>query len=59
MTIQEISEKLNRKTKQGERIQFATILKAYVMDINVENLNPGIISIRWLVHFLFFLNIFY
>ncbi|XP_016908924.2 meiosis-specific with OB domain-containing protein isoform X1 [Apis cerana] len=46
MTIQEISEKLNRKTKQGERIQFATILKAYVMDINVENLNPGIISIR-------------
>lgn len=58
MTIQEISEKLNRKSKQGERIQFATILKAYVMDINVENLNPGIISIRWLVHFLFSLNIF-
>ncbi|XP_043594368.1 meiosis-specific with OB domain-containing protein [Bombus pyrosoma] len=46
MTIREISEKLNKKPKQGERIQFATILKAYVMDINVETLSPGILSIR-------------
>lgn len=53
MTIREISEKLNKNPKQGERIQFATILKAYVMDINVETLSPGILSIRWLIYFLF------
>nr|XP_012154458.1 PREDICTED: meiosis-specific with OB domain-containing protein [Megachile rotundata] len=46
MTIQDISDKLNKKPKQGERIQFATILKAYVMDINVESMSPGIISTR-------------
>ncbi|KAF3422653.1 hypothetical protein E2986_10080 [Frieseomelitta varia] len=46
MTIKEISEKLNKKPKQGERIQFATILKAYVMDMNVESLSPAILSTR-------------
>ncbi|XP_076756999.1 meiosis specific with OB domains hold'em [Xylocopa sonorina] len=43
MTIQEISNKLNMKLKEGERIQFATILKAYVMDINVECISPEIL----------------
>ncbi|KAK9300973.1 hypothetical protein QLX08_006472 [Tetragonisca angustula] len=46
MTIKDISEKLNKKPKQGERIQFATILKAYVMDMNVESLSPAILSTR-------------
>ena len=52
MTIKDISEKLNKKPKQGERIQFATILKAYVMDMNVESLSPAILSTRWFVCFL-------
>ncbi|XP_076168332.1 meiosis specific with OB domains hold'em isoform X2 [Ptiloglossa arizonensis] len=46
MTVQDISNKLNKKSKQGERIQFATILKAYVIDINVDKLGPRIISRR-------------
>ncbi|KOC62456.1 Uncharacterized protein C16orf73 like protein [Habropoda laboriosa] len=46
MTIQDISNKLNKKPTQGERIQFAIILKAYVMDINVESTNPGVLSTR-------------
>ncbi|XP_053997497.1 meiosis-specific with OB domain-containing protein isoform X2 [Hylaeus anthracinus] len=46
MTVQDISNKLNKKPKQGERIQFATILKAYVLDINVDSLSPRIISKR-------------
>ncbi|XP_017760686.1 PREDICTED: meiosis-specific with OB domain-containing protein [Eufriesea mexicana] len=46
MTVQEISNKLNTKLKQGERIQFATILRAYVMDINVENISSTILSTR-------------
>ncbi|CAD1480872.1 unnamed protein product [Heterotrigona itama] len=53
MTIQQISEKLNKKPKQGERIQFATILKAYVMDMNVESLSPAILLTRWFVCSLF------
>ncbi|XP_076243469.1 meiosis specific with OB domains hold'em [Calliopsis andreniformis] len=46
MTVQDISNKLKKKTKQGERIQFATILKAYVMDINVDSTSPGTITTR-------------
>ncbi|KZC14500.1 Uncharacterized protein C16orf73 like protein [Dufourea novaeangliae] len=46
MTIQDISNKLNKQPKQGDRIQFAVILKAYVIDIDVDSLNPGIISRR-------------
>ncbi|XP_053982758.1 meiosis-specific with OB domain-containing protein isoform X2 [Hylaeus volcanicus] len=46
MTVQDISNKVNKKPKQGERIQFATILKAYVLDINVDSLSPRIISKR-------------
>ncbi|CAK9798911.1 Meiosis-specific with OB domain-containing protein [Anthophora quadrimaculata] len=46
MTIQDISNKLNKKSTHGERLQFATILKAYVMDINVESTNTGVISTR-------------
>ncbi|XP_076669856.1 meiosis specific with OB domains hold'em isoform X3 [Andrena cerasifolii] len=46
MTVQDISTKLNKKTKQGERLHFASILKGYVMDINTESISPGIISNR-------------
>nr|XP_031835370.1 meiosis-specific with OB domain-containing protein isoform X2 [Nomia melanderi] len=46
MTIQDISNKLNKQSKEGKRIQFAAILKAYIMDMNVDSLNPGIISRR-------------
>ncbi|XP_034176492.2 meiosis specific with OB domains hold'em [Osmia lignaria lignaria] len=46
MTIQDISDKLNKKPKHGERIQFATILKANVMDINVDSFSPGTITTR-------------
>ncbi|XP_017878383.1 meiosis-specific with OB domain-containing protein [Ceratina calcarata] len=46
MTIQQITTKLNQKPQQDERIQFAAILKAYVMDINVECLDPGMLTIR-------------
>lgn len=51
MTIQDISNKLNKKTKQGDRLQFATILRAYVMDINTTS--SGIISTRWFISFVF------
>ncbi|XP_063974601.1 meiosis-specific with OB domain-containing protein isoform X2 [Diachasmimorpha longicaudata] len=38
MTIQEISEKLNKKeSRDGERMQFVTILYATVTEINMEN----------------------
>lgn len=56
MTVQDISNKLNKKSKQGERIQFATILKAYVIDINVDKLGPRIISRRWYISFTFIFN---
>ncbi|XP_076647537.1 meiosis specific with OB domains hold'em [Halictus rubicundus] len=46
MTIQEISNRLNKAPKAGDRLQFAVILKAYVMDINVDSRNPEIISSR-------------
>ncbi|XP_046816916.1 meiosis-specific with OB domain-containing protein [Vespa crabro] len=47
MTIEEISERLNQGTivKDG-RLQFATILKAIVTDMNVDDINPGLISTR-------------
>ncbi|XP_076633259.1 meiosis specific with OB domains hold'em [Colletes latitarsis] len=44
MTVQDISNKLNKTPKEGERIQFAVILKAYVIDINVNSLSPTILS---------------
>ena len=49
MTVQDISTKLNKKTKQGERLHFASILKGYVMDINTDSISPGIISNRWFI----------
>lgn len=49
MTVKDISTKLNKKTKLGERLQFASILKGYVMDINTESISPGIISNRWFI----------
>ncbi|XP_078047143.1 meiosis specific with OB domains hold'em [Augochlora pura] len=44
MTIQEISNKLNKNCKPGMRLQFAVILKAFVMDINVDSTSPTIIT---------------
>ncbi|XP_033342347.2 meiosis specific with OB domains hold'em [Megalopta genalis] len=46
MTIQEISDRLNKHSKPGERLQFAVILKAYVMDINIESTSSTIITRR-------------
>lgn len=48
MTIEEISERLNQGTIVEEgRLQFATILKAIVTDMNVDNTTSGLISTRW------------
>lgn len=48
MTIEEISERLNQGTiVEDGRLQFATILKAIVTDMNVDDANPGLISTRW------------
>ncbi|XP_076291621.1 meiosis specific with OB domains hold'em [Lasioglossum baleicum] len=46
MTIQEISDRLNKMPKTEDRLQFAVILKANVMDINVDSMDAGIISSR-------------
>ncbi|KAG7207151.1 hypothetical protein KM043_008842 [Ampulex compressa] len=46
MTIQEISQKLNKKTRVDERLQFAVIVKATVTDINVDSIAGDLISRR-------------
>ncbi|XP_032679792.1 meiosis-specific with OB domain-containing protein [Odontomachus brunneus] len=46
MTIQQITEKLQKKASMdGERLQFATIVKALVTEMNLEDL-PNVISIK-------------
>ncbi|XP_014612711.1 PREDICTED: meiosis-specific with OB domain-containing protein [Polistes canadensis] len=47
MTIEEISEKINQAAiVEDGRLQFATILKAMVTDMNLDDTNPGLISTR-------------
>ncbi|KAI4502350.1 hypothetical protein M0802_002262 [Mischocyttarus mexicanus] len=47
MTIEEISDKLNQGAiVEDGRLQFATILKAMVTDMNLDDTNPGLISTR-------------
>lgn len=59
MTIQQITEKLQkRKSTDGERLQFATIVKALVTDINLEDL-PNVISIKWYCFLHFSHRIYY
>ncbi|XP_050447497.1 meiosis-specific with OB domain-containing protein [Cataglyphis hispanica] len=47
MTIQQITEKLQRKTNvEGERLQFATIVKASVTEMNLDGSLKDVISVK-------------
>lgn len=53
MTVQQITEKLQKKSiVEGERLQFATVVKAYVTEINLDGPLEDIISIKWYTQFL-------
>lgn len=48
MTIQQITEKLRKKANtEGERLQFATIVKASVTEMNLDGSLKDVISIKW------------
>lgn len=48
MTIQQITEKLQKKSNmEGERFQFATIVKASVTEMNLDGSLKDLISIKW------------
>lgn len=48
MTIHEISERLNKKVGiVSERVQFVAIVYAEIAEINLENIMPGVLIIRW------------
>lgn len=51
MTVQQITEKLQKKVAtEGERMQFATIVRASITEMNVDALLKNIISIKWCAH---------
>lgn len=48
MTVQQITEKLQRKaTTEGERLQFATIVRASITEMNLDGPLKDVISIKW------------
>lgn len=48
MTIQQITEKLQKKANtEGERLQFATIVKASVTEMNLDGSLKDVISVKW------------
>lgn len=49
MTIKDITERLNKKTPGGERVQFVTILYATVTEVNMENSQSDVLITRWYV----------
>ncbi|XP_025986198.1 meiosis-specific with OB domain-containing protein [Solenopsis invicta] len=46
MTVQQITEKLQKKAMVGERLQFATIVKASVTEINLDSPLKDVTSIK-------------
>jgi hypothetical protein len=60
MTVQQITEKLRKKTiADGERLQFATIVKAAITEINLDGPLRNVISIKWCTFFNIGLLIFH
>jgi len=59
MTVQQITEKLqkNKATAEGERLQFATIVRASVTEMNLDGPLKDVISIKW--YFIFILTLYY
>lgn len=56
MTIQQITEKLQRKTNmEGERLQFATIVKASVTEMNLDGSLKDVISVKWYFSYIEFI----
>lgn len=56
MTIQQITEKLQRKTNtEGERLQFATIVKASVTEMNLDGSLKDVISVKWYFPYIAFI----
>lgn len=52
MTVQQITEKLQKKAiVEGERLQFATIVKAKITEINLDGPLKNLISIKWYTFF--------
>lgn len=56
MTIQQITEKLQKKVNmEGERFQFATIVKASVTEMNLDGSLKDVISIKWYFNYIAFI----
>lgn len=56
MTIQQITEKLQKKANmEGERFQFATIVKALVTEMNLDGSLKDVISIKWYLNHIAFI----
>ncbi|RLU19057.1 hypothetical protein DMN91_009415 [Ooceraea biroi] len=52
MTIQQVTEKLQKKAlAEDERLQFATIVKASVIEINLDGPLKTVVSIKWYAPF--------
>jgi len=57
MTVQQITEKLQKKAiTEGERLQFATVVRASITEMNLDGPLKDVISIKWYGFFIHILS---